>query len=181
MFLQNYIPNINKKKREVFFSGIAFDSNDVKKDNIFFAIKGNNIDGNDYIDSAIKRGAKIIISEKKIIKKKKNIVYLHSPNVRKLLAETSYKICDIKLKKMIAVTGTNGKSSVSDFYYQILNLNSKKVASIGTLGVKYKGKNKKLINTTSDPIQLSFILKNLKKKKNRICNYGSLKPWLKAK
>ena len=71
MFLQNYIPNINKKKREVFFSGIAFDSNDVKKDNIFFAIKGNNIDGNDYIDSAIKRGAKIIISEKKIIKKKK--------------------------------------------------------------------------------------------------------------
>ena len=165
MFLQNYIPNINKNKRTVFFSGIAFDSNDVKKDNIFFAIKGNSFDGNDYIDLAIKRGAKIIISEKKIIKKKKDIVYLHSSNVRKLLAETSYKIFDYKPKKLIAVTGTNGKSSVSEFYYQILNLNSKKVASIGTLGVKYKGKNKKLINTTSDPIQLSFILKNLKKKK----------------
>ena len=82
-----------------------------------------------------------------------------------MLAETSYKIFDNKPKKLIAVTGTNGKSSVSEFYYQILNLNSKKVASIGTLGVKYKGKNKKLINTTSDPIQLSFILKNLKKKK----------------
>ena len=71
MFLQNYIPSINKNKRTVFFSGIAFDSNDVKKDNIFFAIKGNSFDGNDYIDLAIKRGAKIIISEKKIIKKKK--------------------------------------------------------------------------------------------------------------
>ena len=165
MFLQNYIPNINKNKRTVFFSGIAFDSNDVKKDNIFFAIKGNSFDGNDYIDLAIKRGAKIIISEKKIIKKKKDVVYLHSSNVRKLLAETSYKIFNNKPKKLIAVTGTNGKSSVSEFYYQILNLNSKKVASIGTLGVKYKGKNKKLINTTSDPIQLSFILKNLKKKK----------------
>ena len=165
MFLQNYIPNINKNKRTVFFSGIAFDSNDVKKDNIFFAIKGNSFDGNDYIDLAIKRGAKIIISEKKIIKKKKDVVYLHSSNVRKLLAETSYKIFDNRPKKLIAVTGTNGKSSVSEFFYQILNLNSKKVASIGTLGVKYKGKNKKLINTTSDPIQLSFILKNLKKKK----------------
>ena len=165
MFLQNYIPNINKNKRTVFFSGIAFDSNDVKKDNIFFAIKGNSFDGNDYIDLAIKRGAKIIISEKKIIKKKKDVVYLHSSNVRKLLAETSYKIFDNRPKKLIAVTGTNGKSSVSEFYYQILNLNSKKVASIGTLGVKYKGKNKKLINTTSDPIQLSLILKNLKKKK----------------
>ena len=165
MFLQNYIPNINKNKRTVFFSGIAFDSNDVKKDNIFFAIKGNSFDGNDYIDLAIKRGAKIIISEKKIVKKKKDVVYLHSSNVRKLLAETSYKIFDNRPKKLIAVTGTNGKSSVSEFYYQILNLNSKKVASIGTLGVKYNGKNKKLTNTTSDPIQLSLILKNLKKKK----------------
>ena len=165
MLLQNYIPNINKNKRTVFFSGIAFDSNDVKKDNIFFAIKGNSFDGNDYIDLAIKRGAKIIISEKKKIKKKKDVVYLHSSNVRKLLAETSYKIFDNRPKKLIAVTGTNGKSSVSEFYYQILNLNSKKVASIGTLGVKYNGKNKKLTNTTSDPIQLSSILKNLKKKK----------------
>jgi murE/murF fusion protein len=75
MLLQNYIPNINKNKRTVFFSGIAFDSNDVKKDNIFFAIKGNSFDGNDYIDLAIKRGAKIIISEKKKIKKKKDLIY----------------------------------------------------------------------------------------------------------
>ncbi len=165
MFLQNYIPNISKKKKEIFFSGISFDSNHVKKDSIFFAIKGNSFDGNDFINLAIKKGAKIIISEKKITKKRDNVVYLHSLNVRKLLAETSYKILDKKPKKMIAVTGTNGKSSVSDFYYQILNLNLKKVASIGTLGIKYKGNKKRLINTTSDPIQLSSILKNLKKKK----------------
>ena len=66
---------------------------------------------------------------------------------------------------MLAVTGTNGKSSIADFYYQILNLNSKKVASIGTLGIKYEDKKKTITNTTSDPIQLSSILKDLKKKK----------------
>jgi murE/murF fusion protein len=71
MQLKDYIPNINKKYREVFFSGISFDSLRVKKNNIFFAIKGNKIDGNNYIESAIKNGAKVIISEKKIIKKKK--------------------------------------------------------------------------------------------------------------
>ncbi len=142
MLLQKYIPNISKKNKAVYFSGIAFHSNHVKKNNIFFAIKGNSFDGNNYINSAIKRGAKIIISEKKIKKKKENVVYLFSSNVRKLLAETTYKIFDKKPKKIIAVTGTNGKSSVSDFYYQILKLNSKKVASIGTLGVKYKGKKK---------------------------------------
>ena len=78
MFLQNYIPNINKNKRTVFFSGIAFDSNDVKKNNIFFAINGNSFDWNDYIDLAIKRGANIIISEKKKNKKNKNKENLHT-------------------------------------------------------------------------------------------------------
>jgi murE/murF fusion protein len=70
-----------------------------------------------------------------------------------------------KPRKIIAVTGTNGKSSIADFYFQILNLNKKKVASIGTIGVQYKGKKKFLNNTTLDPIQLTSILKNLEKEK----------------
>ena len=65
---------------------------------------------------------------------------------------------------MIAVTGTNGKSSIADFYYQILNLNFKKVASIGTIGIRYNENKKPLNNTTLDPIQLASILKDLKKK-----------------
>ena len=165
MQLKDYIPNINKRYGEVFFSGISFDSSKVLKNNIFFAIKGNNIDGKKYIKNAIQKGAKIIISEKKVTKKQKNIIFLHSSNIRKLLAETAYKIFEKKPKKLIAVTGTNGKSSIADFYYQILDLNSMKVASVGTLGVKYINKKKSLTNTTLDPIQLGNILKKLKKKK----------------
>ena len=165
MLLKDYITNINKKYRKVFFSGITFDSSKVKKNNIFFAIKGNKFDGNNYIDKAIKNGAKIIITEKKINSNKENIIFLHSSNVRKLLAEVSYKILDRKPKKIVAVTGTNGKSSIADFYYQLLSLNFKKVASIGTIGVKRKGEKKTLANTTLDPIQLSSILNDLKKKK----------------
>ena len=165
MFLKDYISGLDKKYRKVFFSGISFESSRVKKDNIFFAIKGDKFDGNDYIDEAISRGASVIISEKQISKKKKNIIYLNSLNIRKVLAEISYKIFKDKPKKLVAVTGTNGKSSVTDFYFQILNLNLKKVASIGTIGVRYQNKKKKLNNTTLDPIQLGKILKNLKKKK----------------
>ena len=69
MQLKDYIPWIDKKNRKVFFSGIAFDSSKVKKDNIFFAIKGDKFDGNNFISSAIQRGAKVIISEKKKLKK----------------------------------------------------------------------------------------------------------------
>ena len=164
MLLKDYIPNLNEKYNKIFFSGISFDSSKIKKKNIFFAIKGNKFDGNNYIDKAIKRGATVIVTEKKIINKKENIVFLHSSNVRKLLANVSYKILDKKPTKLVAVTGTNGKSSIADFYYQILNLNAKKVASIGTIGIRYRDKKKALVNTTLDPIQLSSILKDLKKK-----------------
>ena len=71
MQLKDYIPKINKKYSKIFFSGISFDSTKVKKNDIFFAIKGNKFDGNNYLDLAIKKGAKVIISEKKIKKKKK--------------------------------------------------------------------------------------------------------------
>ncbi len=165
MQLKDYIPWIKKKYRKVFFSGIAFNSSQVKKNNIFFAIKGSKFDGSNYINSAIKRGAKVIISEKKIFKNVKNIIFITTKNVRKLLASISFKILNEKPKTLIAVTGTNGKSSVADFYYQILELNSKKVASIGTIGVRCKNYKKNLENTTLDPIKLSYLLKNLNKKK----------------
>ena len=165
MLLKDYISNVDKKYENISFSGISFESSKVKKNNIFFAIKGNKFDGNNYIDAAINKGAKVIISEKKMIKKKKNVIFLHSANIRKLLAKVSYKILMKKPKKLVAVTGTNGKSSVSDFYYQILNLNSLKAASIGTIGIRYKDKKKILTNTTLDPIQLTSILKDLRKKK----------------
>jgi MurE/MurF fusion protein len=165
MLLKDYIHDVGKKNGEIFFSGISFNSSKVKKNNIFFAIKGTKIDGNNFIKEAIKKGAKIIVTENKIIKRKKKILFLHSSNIRKLLAEVSYKIFDKKPKKLIAVTGTNGKSSVADFYYQILNLNLKKVASIGTIGIKYKNRKQTLTNTTLDSIQLGSKLKYLKKKK----------------
>ena len=162
MLLKDYIPNVNKKFRNFFFSGISFDSTKVKKNNIFFAIKGIRSDGNNFIPNAIKKGSKIIISEKKIKEFKNGILFIHTKNIRKLLAEVSYKIYKNKPKNLIAVTGTNGKSSIANFYYQILKLNKKRVASIGTLGVKSNILNLNLSNTTIDPIQLGQILTKLK-------------------
>ena len=91
MYLEDYISKLNKKYRKVFFSGIAFDSSKVKKNYIFFAIKGNKFDGNNYIEKAIKKGASIIISEKKLSKRNKDVIFLHTTNIRKLLSVVSYK------------------------------------------------------------------------------------------
>ena len=167
MYLGNFISNLDNKFQKIYFSGLAFDSKKVKKDNIFFAIKGSKFDGNDYISHAIQKGAKVIISEKNIELKDKKILLIRNNNPRKLLAQISFKLLEKKNRKLIAVTGTNGKSSVSDFYYQILNLNKKKVASIGTIGIQM-GKNKNFVeNTTLDPIRLREVINYLSKKNIR--------------
>ncbi len=165
MLLGNYFANIDSSKKKIFFSGISFNSKDIKKDNIFFAIKGNHFDGNKFISTAIKKGSKIIISEKRITNFQKDVLFIHTKNIRKLLAEIAFKIYRNKPNNLIAVTGTNGKSSVSDFYFQLLKLNKIKVASIGTLGVKSKNIRLNLPNTTIDPIQIGQILSKLKSQK----------------
>ena len=165
MIIGNLIKDIELKHRNHYFSGICFNSSKCKKDNIFFAIKGKKIDGKKFINHAIQKGAKTIISNQKFEGIKKNILFIKSSNVRKSLSEFAYIICKNKPRNIIAVTGTNGKSSVADFYFQLLKLNKKKVASIGTLGIKTQSYLKKVTNTTIDPIALSTILNKLKKEK----------------
>ena len=165
MLIGGFLKNTKKEFRNRYFSGLSFNSADCKKDYIFFAIKGTKSDGNKFINDAIKKGATIIISEKKFEGIKNKVLFLRSKNVRKLLSELSYKITKNKPKNLIAVTGTNGKSSIADFYFQLLNLSNKKVASIGTLGIRTKNNLKKVSNTTLDPIGLSKILNDLKKQR----------------
>ena len=165
MLIGNYFKKINLKYKRHYFSGLSFNSLTCKKDNIFFAIQGSAIDGNKFINNAITKGAKTIISNQKFEGIKKDILYIKSKNVRKLLSETAFRMCKHKPKNLIAVTGTNGKSSVANFYFQILTLNKKKVASIGTLGVQTQSYKKKVSNTTLNPTELSSCLQKLKKEK----------------
>ena len=165
MLIGNYFKNINSKFKNHLFSGLSFNSSHCKKNYIFFAIKGTSLDGNKFIDLAIKKGAKTIVSNNKYQGVKNDVLFIKSLNVRKSLAEVAHKIYKKKPKNLIAVTGTNGKSSVANFYLQILELNKKKVASIGTLGINSTSKKIELQNTTLDPLQLGKYLSKLKEQK----------------
>ncbi len=165
MLIGNFFKKVNSEYKKHYFSGLSFSSLTCKKNNIFFAIKGNEIDGNKFINDAIKKGVKTVVSNQKFEGIKNDILYIKSANVRQSLSETAYGIIKNKPKNLIAVTGTNGKSSVSDFYLQILKLNKKKAASIGTLGVNTLNYKKNVSNTTLDPIELSSYLEKIKKQK----------------
>ena len=67
MYLKDYFPKLKKEYQNYVFSNIAFDSSKIKKNFIFFAIKGNKYDGHKFINDAIEKGAKIIIHEKKTL------------------------------------------------------------------------------------------------------------------
>ena len=165
MIIGNFIKGIELNNKKHYFSGLCFNSKKCKKDNIFFAIKGTKTDGNKFINQAIQKGARTIISNQKFEGTKKNVLFINSSNVRKSLSELAYVIYKNKPRNMIAVTGTNGKSSVADFYFQILKLNKRRVASIGTLGIKTQNYIRKVSNTTIDPITLSLVLNKLKKER----------------
>ena len=165
MFLKNYYPNLSYKYNKIKFKGFSYNSRLIKKNFIFFAIKGNNANGNNYISNAISNGAKIIISDKFKTSYKNNILFIHNKNPREILAKFSANFYKKKPLNIIAVTGTNGKSSVLNFYYQILKSCNKKVGTIGTLGIKGLNYKKEILNTTADPINLNKKLKKFYEKK----------------
>ena len=164
MLLKKLIKKIPKNKQNLLISGISSNSKEIKKNYIFFAIKGKKINGEIFINDAIKKGASIIVCSNKCNFKNKNILIIKKKNVRNFLSLVASNFYKLKPKNIIAVTGTNGKTSVADMFYQLFKLNNIPAASIGTLGIKYNNKIIKTGLTSPDTItlhkNLNFIKKN---------------------
>ena len=166
MLLKNLIKDVPNDKKNIVISGLSTNSKEIKKNHIFFAIKGNKLNGENFIQDAINKGASVIICSKGCKFINKDILIIKTKNIRYLLSEISSKFYNLKPKNIIAVTGTNGKTSVADIFYQILRINKIPSAAIGTLGIKYKGKIIKTNLTSPDTINLHKYLFFLKKKKS---------------
>ncbi len=155
------IYKMEHKRLEV--SGISFDSRKIKQGMLFALIKENN----QYISDALKFGAKAILCKKtdinNLIKTVKNILVTN--DTRLAVAKIAKDFFPYQPKYISAVTGTNGKTSVVNFLYEIWKQNNISGASFGTLGIKYKNFYKRTKLTTLDAITLHRELDNLKNKK----------------
>ena len=165
MLLKNLIKNTPRDKKNIIISGLATNSKEVKKNYIFFAVKGNKTNGEKYIKEAIKNGASLIVCSKNCNFKNKKIYVIKTNKIRSFLSKLASKFYKLKPKNIIAVTGTNGKTSVADLFFQLLRLNKISVASFGTLGIKYNNRTLKTNLTSPDTITLHKYLTYLKKKK----------------
>ena len=165
MLLKNLINHLPEDKKKITIKGLSTNSKEVKNGYIFFVIKGNNNNGEKFIKEAINNGACVIICSHDCKYESNKIFVVKSKNIRNYVSEVSSKFYKLKPKNIIAVTGTNGKTSVADLFYQILSLNNVSVASIGTLGIKYKDRIIKTGLTSPDTISIHKYLQILKKNK----------------
>lgn len=113
-------------------SSISCDSRDIKPEGAFFAIKGKNLDGNLFINEVLQKGAIIFTDDQ--TRESEKVFYVQ--DIR-LALTTALEILYSKIpQNMIAVTGTNGKSSVVSYVYQILRIMEEDAGVIGTLGLE---------------------------------------------
>lgn len=121
-------------------TSITNDSRKVKKGALFVAIKGSHYDGHDYIKKAILKGAVGIIGEKRLSNLK--VTYIRVSNSRRalsLIASLWYGKPSQKLK-MIGVTGTDGKTTTSNFIYYILTASGKRTGLISSINARIGSK-----------------------------------------
>ena len=165
MLLKKLIKNLPENKKDYKIKGITVDSKKVKDGYVFFAIRGQKKNGENYIQEAVKRGAIAIVCSKSCKYKNTKVFIIKKSNIRYFLSKISSEFYKLKPRNIIAVTGTNGKTSVADLFYQILSLNNIPVAYIGTLGVKYKKKIFQSDLTSPETITLHHTLERIKKNK----------------
>ena len=146
------------------YDGIEYDSRKVKENYIFVALEGANVDGHDYIDSAVKNGATCIIVSRRVEMKHK-VSYVLIDEIRHKLgyiASNFYEWPQRKLK-IIGVTGTNGKTSSTYMIEKLMG--DTPITRIGTIEYKIGDEVFEAVNTTPESLDLIKIFdKTLKKK-----------------
>jgi UDP-N-acetylmuramoyl-L-alanyl-D-glutamate--2,6-diaminopimelate ligase len=142
-------------------AGLAVDSRQVEPGYLFAALPGVNTDGARFIADALQRGAAVVLVPETMAQTPTEIPVVTDPDPRRRLALIAARFFGQQPETQIAVTGTNGKTSVASFVRQLWTGQGFSAASLGTVGVMSPSGTKKLSHTTPDPIQLHAILANL--------------------
>jgi UDP-N-acetylmuramoyl-L-alanyl-D-glutamate--2,6-diaminopimelate ligase len=143
-------------------TGLSADSREVKPGELFIAIAGSRADGSRFVADAAKHGAVAVAGESERPRElPANIPYVRVADARAVLARGAAKLHSQQPKTVVAVTGTNGKTSVASFTRQIWTALGKQAASVGTLGVTTPKGEVKGSLTTPDPVALHRLLDQL--------------------
>jgi UDP-N-acetylmuramoyl-L-alanyl-D-glutamate--2,6-diaminopimelate ligase len=141
--------------------GLCYNSQSVKSGDVFFAIKGYKTDGNKFIPDALARGANAVFTDSDVVEKTEKIY--HVDDCRKTMAEVSNSFYGFPSRKMriIGVTGTNGKTTITNIINYVLEQSGKKTGLIGTNGNIINKKKIETSHTTPESVELNELLNEM--------------------
>ena len=175
MLLNEILTNVNKKftrgSLSIEISNIDYDSRNIKEDGLFICINGEFSNGHHFIKNAIENGAKAFIIDEDV-EYIEGYTYIKVDESKAAMAKIASNFYNNPSEniKIIGVTGTNGKTSVTTFLSQILN-SYNKCGLIGTIKID-DGKNEIISkNTTPDSLDIQ---KSLFKMIENKCNYCAM-------
>ena len=147
MDIKTLLSDITSTTHSFEVSGLSLNTQSLQKGDIFIALQGEKTHGREYIQNAIDKGCVGVLIEGFDIQCSVPSIRIddlssHLANLAKSFYQQANNV------KLIGVTGTNGKTSVSLFISQLLELSNVKTGVIGTLGISYLDINTR--NTTPD-------------------------------
>lgn len=140
---------------------IEFDSRKVETDDVFIAIRGTLADGHNYIEKAITDGATSIVCEVLPETLQDGITYVEVENSNQALAfmAANYYEHPSENLKLVGVTGTNGKTTVTSLLYQLFKKAGYKVGLLSTVKIMVDNTEYKATHTTPDSLTINKYLK----------------------
>ena len=141
-------------------TSLACDTSSVKPGCLFFCLKGQQYDGHDFFRKVIGDGAVAIVTERKL---DTSLLQIIVPNCRiamSVCAKNFYEHCADKMR-LLAIVGTNGKTSTSYILQNILQKSGTNTAVIGTNGVFFNNQHIVCNLTTPDPILLHKLFRQM--------------------
>jgi UDP-N-acetylmuramoyl-L-alanyl-D-glutamate--2,6-diaminopimelate ligase len=157
MNLQSLINQLHfytyQSKENPVISSVEMDSREVKPGSLFICIKGYTVDGHDYVQQAIEKGAVAIIAEKPLQASVPVVLVSDTKRTMAVLADFFYQHPTQKLQ-LIGVTGTNGKTSTTHMIEKIIQAADKKTGLIGTIHTKIGDQIFEAKNTTPESLTL---------------------------
>ncbi len=142
-------------------TGVSADSRAIAFGEAFFALPGSVAHGDNYALKAVERGARVVVSDRPL-STKTDVCVLVVADVRQAYAHAAARCAGNQPETMMAITGTNGKTSICSFVRQIWNSAGIRGASIGTLGLDDGNHVVSGTLTTPDPLKLHADLAALK-------------------
>lgn len=149
-------------------SGVSCNSQSVRENFIFVAVKGAKEDGSKFIDQALSRGARFVVYAKGVkAGRSKRATFIKVNDTRLALARLAAHFYQHPSKKVkvIGITGTNGKTTVTYLLEAIIKEAGLLPAVIGTINYRFKDKVIRAFNTTPGALELQSMLADMAKEK----------------